>query len=517
MLAQRAATYLAETETPARSCTMSAEFTITRKTVLGLVAAALLGSTVMTSAMLVPQPHAAFADTAAALAVDPTKSFAPLVERVMPAVVSVEVKFKPVSNDVASDGAEGGDNGDAMPPGLKEFFDQFPQFKNHMPNQQFGQPRGPAMAEGSGFLISADGYAVTNNHVVKDADEVKVTFQNGDHYDAKVIGTDPKTDLALLKISADKAFPFVKLADEEAKVGDWVMAVGNPFGLGGTVTAGIVSARGRDIGSGPYDDFLQIDASINKGNSGGPSFNLTGDVVGVNSAIFSPSGGSVGIGFAIPASIVKDVVQSLKSDGAVTRGWLGVQIQPVTDDIAQSLGLKEAKGAIVADLTENSPGQKAGIKQGDTILKANGEEIADARDLARTIAKVKPGTDIPVEIYRDGKPETITVKIGAMPGETPKMAGVTAPDKGFDLSSLGLKLAPADDGAGVKITDVDPNSPAAERGLQPGDIILEVAGNEVTHPSDVADAFKGAKEKRVLMLVRSGDNQRYIAIPAARS
>ncbi|MFO1034540.1 MAG: PDZ domain-containing protein [Hyphomicrobiales bacterium] len=193
-----------------------------------------------------------------------------------------------------------------------------------------------------------------------------------------------------------------------------------------------------------------------------------------------------------------------------------MQIQPVTDDIAESLGLKEAKGAIVADLTEDSPAQKAGIRQGDTILKANGEEIADAKDLARTIAKVKPGTDIAVDIYRDGKPETITVKIGAMPGETPKMAGVTKPDKGFDLSDLGLKLAPADDGAGVKVTEVDPNSPAASRGIQAGDVILEVAGKEVTHPADVADAFKGVKEKRVLLLVRSGDNQRYIAIPAAK-
>jgi serine protease Do len=458
----------------------------------------------------------AHAETAMAFAVDPTKSFAPLVEKVMPSVVSVEVKFKAVSNDVA-DGGDNGDNGDNLPPQLKDFFNQFPQFKNRMPGSPPEGGHGPGMAEGSGFIISADGYAVTNNHVVKDADEVKVTFQDGEHYDATVIGTDAKTDLALLKIKADKSFPFVKLADEEAKVGDWVMAVGNPFGLGGTVTAGIVSARGRDIGNGPYDDFLQIDASINKGNSGGPSFNLNGDVVGVNSAIFSPSGGSVGIGFAIPASIVKDVVQSLKSDGAVTRGWLGVQIQPVTDDIAESLGLKEAKGAIVADLTENSPALKAGIKQGDTILKANGEEITDARDLARTIAKVKPGAEIAVEIYRDGKPQTINVKIGAMPGETQKMAGVTKPDKGFDLADLGLKLAPADDGAGVKVTEVDPNSAAAERGLQPGDVILEAAGAEVTHPSDVAAAFKDSKGKRVLLLIRSGENQRYIAIPTSRS
>lgn len=483
---------------------MPTKSSVSRKALLGLVAAALMGSTLLTSSTLLPLATSAQAQAQTQI-IDPTRSFAPLVEKVMPSVVSVQVKIENASDTTPNA---------QLPEQFREFFEQFPQFRDQFRNSP---QRREGMAQGSGFVISTDGYVVTNNHVVENAKSVQISFQDGAEYDATVVGTDPKTDLALLKIKSDKAFPAVKLADEEAKVGDWVMAVGNPFGLGGTVTAGIVSARGRDIGNGPYDDFIQIDASINKGNSGGPSFNLNGDVVGVNSAIFSPSGGSVGIGFAIPASMVKEVVESLKSDGAVTRGWLGVQIQPVTEELAEGLGLDAAKGAIISDLTENSPALKAGLKQGDTILKANGEDIDDARDLARTIAKVKPGTDIPVDIYRNGKPETVKVRIGTMPGETPKMAGVTKADEGFDLSGLGLEVTPADDGAGVKITAVDPNSAAAERGLKSGDVVLEVAGQQVHTPAEMRDALKAQDGKRVLMLVRSGDNQRYVALPRERS
>jgi serine protease Do len=331
-----------------------------RKTVLGLVAAALMGSTLLTASTMLPLPAPAQAQVQTQI-IDPTRSFAPLVDKVMPSVVSVQVKIENASD--TSPNAQ-------VPEQFRDFFEQFPQFRDQFRNSP---QRRQGMAQGSGFVITADGYVVTNNHVVENAKAVQVTFHDGAEYDATVVGTDPKTDLALLKIKSDKSFPAVKLADQEAKVGDWVMAVGNPFGLGGTVTAGIVSARGRDIGNGPYDDFIQIDASINKGNSGGPSFNLNGDVVGVNSAIFSPSGGSVGIGFAIPAAMVKEVVDSLKSDGAVTRGWLGVQIQPVTEELAEGLGLDAAKGAIISDLTENSPALKAGLKQGDTILKVNGD------------------------------------------------------------------------------------------------------------------------------------------------
>jgi serine protease Do len=469
-----------------------------RKSLLAVVAVGLLGATLLTAPNISLQANAQGTITA----IDPTKGFSPLVEHVMPSVVSVEVEYQATANNDQGPGLEN------MPPQFREFFEQFPGFRDRMPER-----RGPGMAQGSGFVISEDGYVVTNNHVVKDADIVKVSFQKGGEFKAKVIGTDSKTDLALLKIESDQKFDFVPLTTKDAKVGDWVMAVGNPFGLGGTVTAGIVSARGRDIGSGPYDDYLQIDASINKGNSGGPTFNLEGEVVGVNTAIFSPSGGSVGIGFAIPASVVKEVVEDLKSEGKVTRGWLGVQIQPITDDLAEGLGLKETKGAIISDLTENSPALKAGLKQGDTILKANGEAIDDVRDLSKTIAAVKPGAKIPVEILRDGKPETITVEIGTMPGETPKMASAGETSKTLTLSDLGLDVEQADDGAGLRITKVNPDSEAARRGLKAGDIILEVAGQPVTSPGDVAQNVEKSKGKRVLMLVRQGDNQRFIALP----
>ncbi len=466
------------------------------KSLFSLVAVGLLGATLLTSPSIT---HAQGTITA----IDPTKGFSTLVEHVMPSVVSVEVEF------VAAAITEQAPDIENLPPQFREFFEQNPQFRDQFKDR--GRRNG--MAQGSGFVISADGYVVTNNHVVKDANTVKVRFQKGGEFKAKVIGTDPKTDLALLKIESDKSFDFVPITTDEAKVGDWVMAVGNPFGLGGTVTAGIVSARGRDIGSGPYDDYLQIDASINKGNSGGPTFNLEGEVVGVNTAIFSPSGGSVGIGFAIPASVVLDVVEDLKSEGKVTRGWLGVQIQPVTDELAESLGLSEAKGAIISDLTENSPALKAGLKQGDTILKANGEDIDDVKDLSKTAASVKPGASIAVEILRNGKPETVQVEIGIMPGEAPKMASVGDSKKPLSLTDLGLDVEQAEDGAGLRITKVNPDSEAAKRGLRAGDIILEVAGNPVTNPGDIAQSMEKAKGKRVLMLVRQGDSQRYLSLP----
>ena len=484
---------------------MSASFALTRKTVFGLLAAGLLSATALTTSMIVAPPHEVRAESQAAI--DPTKGFADLVDRVMPAVISVEVKYANAADS----------QGEAAPrqQQFEEFFNQFPQFRNQLPpGMDTPRPRGGG-AVGSGFLISADGYAVTNNHVVQDADEVTVKIQGGAELKAEVIGTDPKTDLALIKIKSDKPFQFVSFAKAPARVGDIVMAVGNPFGLGGSVTTGIVSARGRDIGSGPYDDFLQIDASINKGNSGGPAFNLNGEVIGVNTAIFSPSGGSVGIGFAIPADITQDVVASLKDSGSVTRGWLGVQIQPVTDEIAESLGLASSKGAIVSDVTEDSPALAAGFKPGDTILKADGDEISDARDLAKKVARIAPGKSVNVEIIRDGKPMTVAVKIGTMPNDV-KMASKGGNPDTADLASLGLKLGPAEDGAGVKIVEVAPNSVADDQGLKAGDIILEVAGNDVNGPADVKNALKDAGKSRVLMLVRSGDNQRFLALPLAK-
>ena len=486
---------------------MPSTFSLTKKTVLGLFTAGLLGASVLTSTMVFLPPTVVHAEQAAVF--DPHQSLAPLVEKVMPSVVSVEVKF---SNVAAVDGADGA-GPDQLPPGMKEFLDQFPQFKNRMPPPS---PHGGGGALGSGFVISSDGYVVTNNHVVDHADEVKISFQNGDKFDATVIGTDPKTDLALLKIKSDKAFPHVEFTKTEAKVGDYVMAVGNPFGLGGTVTSGIISARGRDIGSGPYDDFIQVDASINKGNSGGPTFNMSGEVVGINTAIFSPSGGSVGIGFAIPASTATSVIESLKTNHKVTRGWLGVQIQPVTPDIAESLGLENAKGAIISELTDGSPALKAGLKSGDTILKVDGTDIADARDLAKVISHVSPGKIVQLSIIRGGKAQTVPVTLDAMPADL-KMASAKVEElKKGSLSSLGLEVVTTDDGAGVKITKVDPNSAAAERGLKEGDVILEVAGIQVNDPAAIATALKDAPGKKVLMLIKTADGQRYLALPHAK-
>lgn len=447
----------------------------------------------------------------APVAIDASRGFADLVDRVMPAVISVEVKFANVASG-GSDSRAMPELPENMPLPFRDFFRQFQQPPGDMP---FQAPRREGMAQGSGFFISADGYAVTNYHVVRDASNVTVKLRDGSSFEAEVIGTDPKTDLALIKVTADKPFAFVKFARTEPRVGDWVIAVGNPFGLGGTVTTGIISARGRDIGAGPYDDFLQIDAAINRGNSGGPAFNLEGDVVGINTAIFSPSGGSVGIGFAIPASVAEGVVNSLKENGAVTRGWLGVQIQPVTEDIAESLGLATARGAIIADVTDDSPALAAGLKTGDTILKIDGKEVADSRDLARKVAQIKPGSTVPVEIMRGGETRTIDVKIGVMPGER-ELASTRGDESPASLTGLGIEVAPAEDGNGVTITAVEPGSAAAERGLRAGDIILEVAGTEVHAPSDIRKALKTAGKKRVLMLVKSGDGQRFVTLPTGQ-
>ena len=489
---------------------------------LGAFAAGLMAATALVATVSVlPATQAVAQNQLKADAVDPSKGFADLVDKVMPAVVSVQVKY---ANAAASGDEQA--QGKKMPGGMEEFFKQFPQFRDMpgMPGQggeggEDAHPKG-GMAVGSGFIISADGYAVTNNHVVKDADQVSVTMKDGTEYKAEVIGTDPKTDLALIKIDGEgKKFDYVAFTKGEPRVGDWVMAVGNPFGLGGTVTTGIVSALGRDIGSGPYDNFMQIDAAINRGNSGGPAFNLEGEVVGINTAIFSPSGGSVGIGFAIPASSAESIIESLKETGKVTRGWLGVQIQPVTDDIAESLGLKDAKGAIVADVTEESPALAAGVKQGDTILKIDGKDVSDSRDLSRKVAGIKPGDAVPLTVIRDGKTMDLEVKIGTMPDE-PKMASKDgkedSADKSVSLANLGLKVAPAQDGPGVTVTEVEPGSAAAERGLKAGDTILEVAGTEVNAPSDVRTALKGIDKKKVLMLVKTEDGQRFIALPTAK-
>ncbi|KAB0265650.1 S1C family serine protease [Microvirga brassicacearum] len=345
-------------------------------------------------------------------------AFADVVERVKPAVVAVKVKVQNAADRDDGDGQQF--SMPDLPPGhpMERFFRQF---RDQMQPGQRGErgerqqrPRQFGQSLGSGFFVSADGYVVTNNHVVDNAAEVQVTMDNGETLDAKVIGVDPKTDLALLKVEGSD-FPFVKLAPQKARIGEWVLAVGNPFGLGGTVTAGIVSAQHRDIGAGPYDDFIQIDASVNKGNSGGPTFNLSGEVVGVNTAIFSPSGGNVGIAFAIPASTVENVVASLKDKGSVTRGFIGVQMQPVTKEIAEAIGLKEPKGALVAEAIKDGPAAKAGVKTGDTIVAVDGERIKEARDLSRRVAQVAPGKSLSLTLYRDGKERTVTLEVAGQP------------------------------------------------------------------------------------------------------
>ncbi len=342
-------------------------------------------------------------------------SFADVIDRVKPAVVSVRVKVQNVSTNGNDDEGQQFSMPD-LPEGhpLERFFRQF---RDQQPGR--GDPRQAprrfGQSQGSGFFISADGYLVTNNHVVEKGVEVQVVTDDGRTLDAKVIGTDPRTDLALLKVDGVTDMPYVKLASNKARVGDWVLAVGNPFGLGGTVTAGIVSAQNRDIGAGPYDDFIQIDAPVNRGNSGGPTFNLSGEVVGVNTAIFSPSGGNVGIAFAIPASTVEQVVNSLKEHGTVTRGFIGVQMQPVTKEIAEAIGLKEPKGALVAEALKDSPAAKAGIRTGDTIVAVDGETIKEAKDLSRKIANVAPGKQVSVTVYRDGKERTVTIEVGRQP------------------------------------------------------------------------------------------------------
>jgi serine protease Do len=459
--------------------------------------------------------------------------FADVVERVSPAVVSVRVKAKvePAADRGAQmfDTPQGfEDLPDDHP--MKRFFREFRGFGDQIPGQRRGdnnrRDNGPRpVAQGSGFFISEDGYVVTNNHVVEGGAVFTVVTDSGRELDAKLVGTDPRTDLAVIKVDGEGSkFTYVNFADDaKVRVGDWVVAVGNPFGLGGTVTAGIVSARGRDIGAGPYDDFIQIDAAVNRGNSGGPAFNLNGEVVGINTAIFSPSGGSVGIAFAIPASTAREVVQDLIKDGQVQRGWLGVEIQPVTPEVAESLGLTADKGALVSNAQDDGPAKKAGIQAGDVITAVDGKEVASPKELARIIGGVAPGKSVDVTVWRDGKSEVLKVALGELPGAD-KQAALTGEDEAPQtdsetLADLGMTVTPADDGKGLVVTDVDPGSDAAERGLQAGDVIVSVNSTEVSGPSDVtkalADAAKAGR-KAVLVQVTRDDNSRFVTLPVAK-
>jgi serine protease Do len=490
-----------------------------RAALLGAVALATLGGVAAETSVA---PVSAAATTAQAPA--GPASFADVVDRVKPAVVSVKVKLSDADqvDDEDSDGIPG------MPdiPKNSPFYRFFRHFS--MPDNNDGQDRGDrsprrhfSQAQGSGFFISGDGYIVTNNHVVDHASEVTVTTAEGKSMPAKVIGVDSKTDLALLKAEGG-GFPYVSFASHTPRVGDWVIAVGNPFGLGGTVTAGIVSARGRDIGSGPYDDFLQIDAPVNHGNSGGPTFDAEGEVVGVNTAIFSPSGGSVGIGFAIASDVVKNVVQQLKENGTVTRGWIGVQIQNVTADLADDLGVKGTSGALVAAAQKDSPAAAAGVKSGDVITTVDGESVADPHDLARRIAALGPKKAVKLGLIRNGSPMTIEVTLGTMPvDKTANAETKNSDDNGASaLAKLGLTLRPARGQEGVLVADVDPDGAAADKGLKQGDVILEVAGKSVSQPAEVVDAIGAAKsggKKSVLVRVKSNDGEHYLTLPTRAS
>jgi serine protease Do len=457
--------------------------------------------------------------------VDKPIGFADIVERVKPSVISVKVN---INEKVAKD--DNDDDSSPFPPGspMERFFRRFGGPDGLPPGQRGGRGR-VITGQGSGFFISPDGYAVTNNHVVDGASKVEVTTDDAKTYTAKVIGTDPRTDLALIKVEGGSNFPFAKLSDGKPRIGDWVLAVGNPFGLGGTVTAGIVSASGRDIGNGPYDDFIQIDAPVNKGNSGGPAFNTEGEVMGVNTAIYSPSGGSVGIAFSIPAATVKNVVAQLKDKGSVSRGWIGVQIQPVTPDIADSLGLKKAEGALVAEPQVNSPAAKAGIESGDVITAVNGETVKDARELARTIGGIAPGNAVKLNVLHKGQDKVVNITLGQLPNTLEAKADTDNGDKGSatrgtDVPKLGLTVAPAGSVAGagkegVVVTEVDPKSAAAERGFKEGDVILEVAGKSVASADevrDVIDAARNDNKNSVLMRVKSGGSSRFVAVPLAK-
>jgi serine protease Do len=434
--------------------------------------------------------------------------FADVVEKINPAVVSVRTR-----PETAAGAGKSKSPPDETP--LERFFRRFGQ-----PGDDTMPRFGEAERQGSGFFISPDGYAVTNNHVVDGVKTVEVTTDAGKIYTARVIGADQRTDIALIKVEGRTDFPIAKFSERIPRVGDWVLAVGNPFGLGGTVTAGIVSARGRDIGAGPYDDFIQIDAPVNQGNSGGPTFDVEGNVIGVNTAIVSPSGGSVGIGFAIPADTVKSVVAQLREKGRVSRGWIGVQIQPVTPEIAENLGLAEARGALVAEPEPAGPASKAGIDAGDIIVAVNAKEVADSRSLARTISSMPPGTPVRLTVVRRGQAKMINVTLGELPDQ--RKSAPSADDKetkDATISQLGLAVAPKAGTEGLVVTSVDDDSAAAEVGLKVGDVIVEAGGRKVVSAADLRNVVQAAEKngkRTVLMRVRSGTTARYVTLPVGR-
>ena len=457
----------------------------------------------------------------AASAREAPASFSDLAERLLPAVVNISTTQTIKNPERIPEMPQ-------FPPGspFEDFFKEF--FERQM--RPDASPR-RATSLGSGFIIDQAGLVVTNNHVIADADEITVTLHDDSVYKATLVGRDTKTDLALLKIDpGKKQLVAVGFGNSDAsRVGDWVVAIGNPFGLGGTVTAGIVSARARDINAGPYDDFLQTDASINRGNSGGPMFNMDGEVIGINTAIFSPSGGSIGIGFAIPSSLAKPVVEDLKKYGKTRRGWLGVRIQSLDQELAESMGLPESRGALVASVNEGSPAAKAGIKAGDIILRFDGKDVNEMRKLPRIVAETPINKSVPVEIWRDGKRQTISVAVGELLDEQPEQAkapekpqanpgGQNVPGTGLSVTSLTPQLREKfgldEETNGVVVIDVK-DGPAAEKGMKAGDVITEAGHKAVRTPADLIKLVEQARtagQKFLLLRVETSQAPRYVAL-----
>jgi len=472
--------------------------------------------------------HTAHADAQAAPL---PASFADLAEKLLPSVVNI-------STTQTIKTAQAGPEMPQFPPGspLEEFFKEFMERQQGQGNHP-DAPSRKATSLGSGFVIDPAGYIVTNNHVIADADEISVKLHDDSVFEATVVGRDPKVDLALLKINPGKrVLPAVAFGNsDEARVGDWVLAIGNPFGFGGTVTAGIVSARARDINAGPYDDFIQTDAPINRGNSGGPMFNMKGEVIGINSAIISPSGGSIGIGFAIPSSLAMPVFDDLRKFGKVRRGWLGIRIQSLDKDLADSFGLPDQHGALVAKVDPTGPGQKAGLKDGDVVLKFDGKDITEMRRLPRFVASTPIGKKVDVVVWRDGKTQTIAAAVGEMPEDTteqlasksdsPKVTqgkdGTLAiPGTGLTVASITPAIRERfsldEEAKGVVVTDIKTDSVAAEKGLRPGDLILEVDRKPVRSPQDLAklvDEARKAGSKVVALHVENPQQLRYVPLP----
>ena len=435
--------------------------------------------------------------------------FSALVNTTRPAVVSIIVKGqqKPVMNSSLNNGQQ--------PPNAQQFFKRFFGEDYQMQQRALPQQQRGTKAVGSGFIIDPSGLVVTNYHVVKDAKTIEILLSDGTEIEATLQGADPKTDLALLKISDEKTYPYVKFGDSTtADVGDWVVAMGNPFGLGGTTTKGIISARGRSLGSGPLDDFIQTDAPINRGNSGGPLFNLKGEVIGVNSAIYSPNGGSVGIGFAIPSSMAEHVIAQIKDTGSVKRGFMGVNIQAVDEDIAASLGLDNAKGALVSQVSANSPAAAAKIQSGDVILAFDGKSVDKMRDLPKLVAKAKIGEAVDVKIWRNEAEKVLKITVGK--GSDGMV--LSSAEGASNTEKLGLKLSKLEDKTkqGVLVSGITAGSVAADQGIASGEIIKKAGSKAVSDPSDIELAIAQASKKQrgaVLLLLQKGDQSRYIALP----